>query len=154
VATATPEPPAPTQTLPPSTATAPPPPAETAPPPPTATAPPPPAATPAQSSGRQFGQAPPTGTDEARTAEAPLAQELKSGWNQLEVGRQASEVTELLPVNDGYLLAVYAWDQGSGVWRRYLPGVDIPGVNTLTRVDADQVVWILATRRMVLRLPA
>ena len=154
VATATPEPPAPTQTLPPSTATAPPPPAETAPPPPTATAPPPPAATPAQSSGRQFGQAPPTGTDEARIAEAPLAQELKSGWNRLEVGGQASEVTELLPVNDGYLLAVYAWDQGSGVWRRYLPGVDIPGVNTLTRVDADQVVWILATRRMVLRLPA
>ena len=81
-------------------------------------------------------------------------QELESGWNRLEVGGQASEVTELLPVNDGYLLAVYAWDQGSGVWRRYLPSVDIPGVNTLTRVDADQVVWILAMRRMVLRLPA
>jgi hypothetical protein len=104
--------------------------------------------------GRQFGQAPPTRTDEVHVAEAPIVRELTFGWNRLEVGSQAGKVTELLPVDDGSLLAVYAWNQGGRTWRRYLPGVDIPGVNTLTEVGAGQTVWVLAIRGAVLRLPA
>jgi len=168
-ATSTPEPPTPTQTVPPPTETVPPAPTETVvpteapteptqtvvPPPetPTADVPPPPAEPPGESSGRQFGQAPPTGAEQVRSAQAFLVRELKFGWNRLEVSGQAGKVTELLPVNDGSLLAVYAWDQGSRVWRRYLPGVDMPGLNTLTQMSAGQVVWILATRQAVLRLP-
>jgi len=161
-ATSTPVPLTPTQTVPSPTETLPPAPTETlAPtetPKPAETVVPavetPTAEPPGESSGRQFGQAPPTRTDEVQSAEAPLVRELEVGWNRLEVTGQARTVAEVLPVNDSYLLAVYAWDEGNRVWRRYLPGVDVLGVNTLTEVGPNQTVWILATRRAVLRLPA
>ena len=169
-ATSTPLPLTPTQTVAPPTEAVPPAPTETlaptetppeltetvVPPPetPAADISPPTAEAPGEGSGRQLGQAPPTRTDEVRSAETLLVRELEVGWNRLEVGEQAGRVTELLPVNGGYLLAVYAWDQGSRVWRRYLPGVDIPGVNTLTEMRSNEIVWILAARPAVLRLPA
>ena len=142
------------------TADAPPPtpkPVETAAPPvetPTADVPPPTAEPPGESSGRQFGQAPPTRTDEVQSAEALLVRELDVGWNRLEVTGQARAVTEVLPANDSYVLAIYGWDQGNRAWRRYLPGVNVLGVNTLTEVGPNQMLWILATHRAVLRLPA
>ena len=160
--TSTPLPLTPTQTLPPPTETAPPAPTSTptpvttvAPPVQTVTAdvPPPAAESPADSAGRQFGQAPPTRSDELPSAETPLVRELEVGWNRMEVSGEARGLAEVFPVNDGYLLAVYAWDQGSRGWQRYLPGVDIPGVNTLTEVGANQTVWILTARPAVLRLP-
>jgi len=162
-ATSTPLPLTPTQTVPPPTETLPPTetpwPAETVVPPvetPTAEVPPTTAETPGEGPGRQFGQAPPTRTDEVQSAETPLLRELEVGWNRLEVTGQARAVTEVLPVNDSdsYLLAVYSWDKVNRVWRRYLPRVDVLGVNTLTEVGADETVWVLTTRRVVLRLPA
>ena len=168
-ATSTPAPPAPTQTVPPPTDTAVPP-TETVPPAPTVTPAPsltvvpptqtatavasPPAEPSGESSGQQFGQAPPTRTDGITSAETDLVRELEVGWNRVEVAGEARRLTEVFPMNDGSLLAVYAWDQGDRVWQRYLPGVDFPGVNTLTKVGANQTVWILTTRRAVLRLPA
>jgi hypothetical protein len=116
--------------------------------------PPPTAVPPGDSSGSQFGQAPPTRTDEIQSAEAPLIRELEVGWNRLEVAGQARRVTEVLPVADGYLLAVYAWDQTSRAWRRYLPGVGVLGVNTLTELGANETVWILAMRHVVVTLSA
>ena len=112
------------------------------------------AESPADGSGRQFGQAPPTRTDEVQTAETRVVRELEVGWNRLEVAGRARRVTEVLPVADGDLLAVYAWDQGSRSWRRYLPGVGALGVNTLTEVGANQTVWVLAMRRVVVTLSA
>ncbi len=106
-----------------------------------------------QTLGLQFGQAPPIRTDGLHAANAPQVWQLGVGWNQVQVSGQARSVAEVLPARDGRLLAVYAWDQGRGVWRRYLPGVDIPGVNTLTQVGAGQTVWILAARPVVLTLP-
>lgn len=162
--TSTPLPPTPTETVPLPTETLPPMPTETPPEPTEAAAPPvetpitdgpaPAAELPEEGSGRQFGQAPPTRTDDGRASDGTLVRELEVGWNRLEVGGQARKVTEVLPVDDGRLLAVYAWEQSSRTWRRYLPGIDIPGVNTLTEVGANQTVWILAARRTVLRLPA
>ena len=158
----TPEPLTPTQTVLPPTETAPPAPTITltpaitvVPPVQTATADvPPPAAEPSgESPSLQFGQAPPTRTDTAPSAQTFLVRELEVGWNRMPVSGETRSLTEVLPVNDGYLTAVYAWDQGNRAWRRYLPGVDIPGVNTLTQVGADQTVWILTTQRAVLRLP-
>jgi len=154
--TETPVPP-PTETAPPAPAETPAEPAQTVAPPietPTAAAPTPAGEPPGESSGRQLGQAPPTRTDEVRAAEGTLVRELKSGWNRVKVGGKAAGVTQLLPADAGYLLAVYAWDEGSGAWRRYLPGVGVPGLNTLTEVDPNQTVWILATRPVVLKLPA
>jgi uncharacterized protein YkwD len=162
--TSTPLPPAPTETALPPTET-PPEPTETAAPPtetppePTEVAPPPPVETPIaespeQSSGLQFGQAPPIRGDEGRSANVLLVQELEVGWNRLEVAGQARKVADVLPVDDGCLLAIYAWDQDNGVWRRYLPGVGIPGVNTLTEMGANQTVWILAMRPVVVTLSA
>jgi uncharacterized protein YkwD len=110
------------------------------------------AETPADASGRQFGQAPPTRTDEVQSAEARVVRELEIGWNRLAVVGEARRITETLPVADGDLLAVYAWDQGSRSWRRYLPGLAVLGVNTLTEVGANQTVWILATRHVVVTL--
>jgi uncharacterized protein YkwD len=121
---------------------------------PTADVPTPTAEPPADGSDRQFGQAPPTRTDEVQAAEAPVVRELEVGWNRLEVSGQARRVTEVLPVADGYLLAVYAWDQGSRSWRRYLPGLGVLGINTLTEVGANETVWILATRHVVVTLSA
>jgi len=139
-------PPSPTETPLPPTET-PPLPTET-PLPPTETVSPQPTET-----GRQFGLAPPTGTDEIPAADTTRVRELKVGWNRLDVTGKTRRVAEVLPVNDGRLLAMYAWDQSSGVWRRYLPRVGIPGVNTLTEMRAGQTVWILAGRPMVLTLP-
>jgi len=161
-ATSTPVPLTPTQTVPSPTETLPPAPTETlAPtetPKPAETVVPavetPTAEPPGESSGRQFGQAPPTRTDEVQSAEAPLVRELEVGWNRLEVTGQARTVTEVLPANDSYVLAIYGWDQGNRAWRRYLPGVNVLGVNTLTEVGPNQMLWILATHRAVLRLPA
>ncbi len=121
---------------------------------PTADVPPPTAEPSGESSVRQFGQAPPTRSDEIQSAGAPLVRELDVGWNRLEVTGQARTLSGALPLNGGYLLAVYAWDQSNRVWRRYLPGVDVLGVNTLTEVGANETVWVLTTRRAVLRLPA
>jgi uncharacterized protein YkwD len=110
------------------------------------------AETPVDGSGRQFGQAPPTRTDEVQSAGAPLVQELEVGWNRLEVAGEARTISEALPVAGGDLLAVYAWDQGSRSWRRYLPGFGVLGVNTLTEVGANQTVWVLAMRHVVVTL--
>jgi hypothetical protein len=110
------------------------------------------AETPADGSGRQFGQAPPTRTDEVQSAEARVVRELEIGWNRLAVVGEARRITETLPVADGDLLAVYSWDQSSRSWRRYLPGLAVLGVNTLTEVGANQTVWILATRHVVVTL--
>jgi hypothetical protein len=161
-ATSTPVPPAPTQTVSPPTETVPPGPTVTqtpaltvVPPTETVTATVPPAGEPpGESLGQQFGQAPPTRTAEVGSTETVLVRELEAGWNRVEVAGEARRLTEVFPVNDGSLLAVYAWDQGDRVWQRYLPGVDFPGMNTLTEVGANQTVWILTTRRAVLRLPA
>jgi hypothetical protein len=143
-------PPSPTETVPPSpTETVPPSPTEAVPPSPTETVPPSPTET-----GRQFGLAPPIRTDQIDAADTTRVRELEVGWNRLEMAGQARRVAEVLPVDDGRLLAIYAWDQGSGVWRRYLPRVGIPGVNTLTEVRAGQTVWILAARPVALTLPA
>jgi len=121
---------------------------------PTAEAPPPTAEPPGDGAGRQFGQAPPTGTNVVQPAEVRLVRELVVGWNRLEVTGQARRVTEVLPVADGYVSAVYAWDQDSLSWRRYLPGVGGLGVNTLTEVGANQTVWILAMRPVIVTLSA
>jgi len=172
LATSTPPPLTPTQTVPPPTETTAPPPTDTAPPAPTSTptpavtvappvqtvtddVPPPATAEPSgESSGQQFGQAPPTRSEEVRSAGASLVRELEVGWNRVEISGEARGLAEVFPVSDGYLLAVYTWDQGNRAWQRYLPGVDIPGVNTLTEVGANQTVWILTARQTVLRLPA
>jgi uncharacterized protein YkwD len=144
---------------PPPTETPPLPPTET-PPLPTETPLPPTETPPAETvslqpteTGRQFGLAPPTRADEIPTTDTTQVRELEVGWNRLNVTGQARRVAEVLPVNDGRLLAMYAWDQGSRAWRRYLPGVGIPGVNTLTEMRAGQTVWILAGRPVMLTLP-
>jgi hypothetical protein len=56
-------------------------------------------------------------------------------------------------MNNGKLEAIYAWEAGSRSWRRYLPGVNIPGLNTLTRLPGGQTVWILAGEDFSLILP-
>ena len=95
LATSTPVPPTPTQTVPPPTETAPPV-TETAPPAPTSTptpavtvvppvqtvtadVPPPTAEPSGETSGQQFGQAPPTRTEEVRSAGGSLVRELEVG---------------------------------------------------------------------------
>jgi uncharacterized protein YkwD len=107
-----------------------------------------------EASGRQFGQAPPIRSDDIQPAETRVVRELDAGWNLLEVTGKAREVTEVLPVADGDLLAVYAWDQTTQSWRRYLPKVGDLGVNTLTEVGANQAVWVLAVRHVVVTLSA
>ncbi len=115
-----------------------------------------PAATepPAEGTARQFGQAPPTRGNDIQAAETRVVRQLNIGWNLLEVTGQARKVTEALPVADGDLLAVYSWDPTSRSWRRYLPQVGVLGVNTLTEVGANQTVWVLAVRRVVVTLSA
>ncbi|MGQ9573648.1 MAG: hypothetical protein ACUVV3_10800 [Dehalococcoidia bacterium] len=50
-------------------------------------------------------------------------------------------------------MAVYAWDADKGAWRRYLPDIDIPGLNTLIEVAEEQTIWILASERLSVTLP-
>jgi hypothetical protein len=62
-------------------------------------------------------------------------------------------LTEVLSVGNGKLRAIYAWDATKETWRRYLPGIDIPGLNTLTELTDQQTIWILASERFLLTLP-
>jgi uncharacterized protein YkwD len=106
--------------------------------------------------GADLGLAPPArGSEPANdTSEAaPMVRELAPGWNQVQGPPGSMRLTEVLPVDSGKVMAIYAWDDDRGTWRRYLPGVDIPGLNTLTELTDQQAIWILARERFLLTLP-
>jgi len=106
--------------------------------------------------GADLGLAPPTGDSEPAPdtfGPAPMVRELAPGWNQFQCPPGSMRLTEVLPVDSGKLTAIYAWDADRGTWQRYLPGIDIPGLNTLTELADQQTVWILARERFLLTLP-
>ena len=82
-----------------------------------------------------------------------MVRELAPGWNQFQCPPSSMRLTEVLPVDNGKLMAIYAWDADRGTWRRYLPGIDIPGLNTLTELTDQQTIWVLASGRFLLTLP-
>ena len=63
-------------------------------------------------------------------------------------------IAEALPVENGKLRAIYSWDGEEGRWRRYLPGISIAELNTLRELPVDQTVWVLASKRFQMTLPA
>jgi len=106
--------------------------------------------------GADLGLAPPTQDSEPvddTSRPAPMVRELAPGWNQFQCPPGSMRLTEVLPVDNGKLMALYAWEADRGTWRRYLPGVDIPGLNTLTELTDHQAIWILASERFLLTLP-
>ena len=106
--------------------------------------------------GADLGLAPPTGDSEPAPdtfGPAPMVRELAAGWNQFQCPPGSMRLTEVLPVDSGKLTAIYAWDADRGTWQRYLPGIDIPGLNTLTELTDQQTIWILANERFLLTLP-
>jgi len=106
--------------------------------------------------GADLGLAPPTRDSEPvdDTFEpAPMVRELAPGWNQFQCPPGSMRLREVLPVDNGKLMAIYAWNGDSGTWRRYLPGIGIPGLNTLTELTDRQAIWILARERFSLTLP-
>ena len=107
--------------------------------------------------GADLGLAPPTRDSEPASdtsGTAPMVRELVAGWNQVQGPTGSMRLSEVLPVNNGKLRAIYAWDANWGTWRRYLPGIDIRGLNTLTQLTSQQTIWILASERFLLTLPA
>ena len=82
-----------------------------------------------------------------------MVRELAPGWNQFRCPPGSMRLTEVLPVDNGKLTAIYAWDEGRGIWRRYLAGIDIPGLNSLTELTDQQAIWILASEGFSLTLP-
>jgi hypothetical protein len=130
--------------------------------PPPVNEPPPPEAEPTlevespSPAGADLGLAPPTRDSEPvpdRLEPAPMVRELVAGWNQFQCPRGSMRLTDVLPVDNGKLTAIYAWDANRGTWRRYLPGIDIPGLNNLTELTDQQTIWILASERFSLTLP-
>jgi hypothetical protein len=108
-------------------------------------------------SGADLGLAPPTRDGESvdnTFGPAPVVRELAPGWNQFRCSSGSVRLTEVLPVDSGKFSAIYALDEGRGVWRRYLPGVDIPGLNSLTELTEQQAIWVLASEGFSLTLPA
>jgi uncharacterized protein YkwD len=106
--------------------------------------------------GADLGLAPPTrdtGAVDGTSEPAPVVRELAPGWNQFQCPPGPMRLTEVLPVENGKLMAIYAWDGDGETWRRYLPGIDIPRLNTLTELTDQQAVWILASERFSLTLP-
>ena len=107
--------------------------------------------------GADLGLAPPTLDSELApdtSGAAPTVRELVAGWNQVQCPTGSIRLREVLPVDNGKLTAIYAWDANKGTWRRYLPGIDIPGLNTLTDLTDQQTIWVLASERFLLTLPA
>jgi uncharacterized protein YkwD len=107
--------------------------------------------------GADLGLAPPTRDSEPASdtsGTAPMVRELVAGWNQVQGPTGSMRLSEVLPVDNGKLRAIYAWDANWGTWRRYLPGIDIRGLNTLTQLTSQQTIWILASERFLLTLPA
>ena len=84
---------------------------------------------------------------------ARTVRELVPGWNQFQSPAGFVRLAEVLPVDNGKLMAIYAWDADRGIWRRYLPGIDIPRLNTLTELTDQQAIWVLASERFLLTLP-
>ena len=82
-----------------------------------------------------------------------MVRELAPGWNQFQCPSGSVRLTEVLPVDSGKLVAIYAWDADRGSWRRYLPAIAIPGLNTLTELTDQQAIWILASEGFSLTLP-
>ena len=82
-----------------------------------------------------------------------MVRELAPGWNQFRCPPGSTRLMDVLPVDSGKLTAVYAWDDDRRTWRRYLPGIDIPGLNSLTDLTDQQAIWILATEGFSLTLP-
>jgi hypothetical protein len=108
-------------------------------------------------SGADLGLAPPTRDRELvdETFEPALVvRELAPGWNQVRCPPGSMRLTEILPVDNGKLMAIYAWDDDRGTWRRYLPGIDIPGLNTLTELTDKEAIWVLASEKFLLTMPA
>ncbi|MCJ7510956.1 MAG: hypothetical protein MUP14_08750 [Dehalococcoidia bacterium] len=106
--------------------------------------------------GADLGLAPPTLDSEpapGTSGPAPMVRELVAGWSQFQCPRSSMRLTEVLPVDNGKLTAIYAWDAQRGTWRRYLPGIDIPGLNNLRELTDQQTIWILASERFSLTLP-
>ena len=81
-----------------------------------------------------------------------MTRELVRGWNLLQVPPGSVLATGVLPVDDGKLTAIYAWEAHTETWRRYLPQIDIPGLNTLTQLTDQQTIWILASQGLSLTL--
>jgi hypothetical protein len=106
--------------------------------------------------GADLGLAPPTQDSEpavGASEPAPMVRELAPGWNQFQCPPGSVRLTEVLPVDNGKLMAIYAWDADRGTWRRYLPGIEIRGLNTLTELTDQQTIWILVSERFLLTLP-
>jgi uncharacterized protein YkwD len=107
--------------------------------------------------GADLGLAPPTRDSEPAPdgdGTAPTVRELVAGWNQFQCPPGAMRLADVLTVDKGKVRAIYAWDANRGTWRRYLPGIDIPGLNTLTELTDQQTIWILASESFLLTLPA
>ena len=83
-----------------------------------------------------------------------MVRELVPGWNQVRTPARSMRTAEALPVQNGKVRAIYAWDVEEGRWRRYLPGTHIAELNTLQDLPADQMVWVLADKRFQVALPA
>jgi hypothetical protein len=62
-------------------------------------------------------------------------------------------IAKALPLESEKLKAIYAWDAEDGRWRRCLPGIGIPELNTLRELAVDQTVWVLAIKRFQVVLP-
>ncbi|MCA9830784.1 MAG: hypothetical protein KC495_09970, partial [Dehalococcoidia bacterium] len=61
-------------------------------------------------------------------------------------------VEEALGTNAPLVNAIFAYDDSTGTWERYVPGAP-DGVNTITTLEAGHVYWVYAKSPFTLVVP-
>ncbi|MGD9935360.1 MAG: hypothetical protein AB7T37_16820, partial [Dehalococcoidia bacterium] len=77
---------------------------------------------------------------------------LSPGWNLISVGGDGISVSEALGPNANLVNAIFAWDETTETWDRYVPNAP-DGVNTITTLEAGRVYWVYAKSPFTLVVP-
>lgn len=84
--------------------------------------------------------------------------ELTPGWSAFEwTGSDGVSIEAALQVDDAIdqVLAVYSWDESTGTWRAYFPGLEqFSGLNTLGVFEHAETYWIAVAEAVTWRIPA
>lgn len=83
--------------------------------------------------------------------------ELTPGWSAFErTGSDGASIEAALQVDDviDQVLAVYSWDEPTGTWRAFFPGLELfPGLNTLGVLQDGETYWVAAAEAVTWRVP-
>jgi hypothetical protein len=77
---------------------------------------------------------------------------LSSGWNLVSIGGGGISLEEAFSGDPTAVEAVYTFDDTTGAWLKYIPGLPDQAV-TITTLEAGKVYWVMAKRPFTMLVP-